>query len=161
MQILSNIETAQRNNRLFSALKEGNSALQQLQKQVSLADVAQLNEESADAKDHQDQLRQLLSQSLSAQDDAEALEELEKIQVMLHDGLPQSTQDALHQVQWTDEHACLLTKHPPKSFSTVLVRQFAPELGSLPCMHVSSRSAVSKQNLRCILALMHIERQEH
>ena len=81
VQILSNMEAAQRNNRLFSALKEGNSALQQLQKQVALEDVERLNEETADAHDYQDQLRQLLGQSLSAQDDAEALEELEKIQV--------------------------------------------------------------------------------
>lgn len=81
LQILSNIEAAQRNNRLFSALKEGNSALQQLQKEVALEDIERLNEETLEAREYQDQLRELLGQSLSAQDDAEALEELERIQV--------------------------------------------------------------------------------
>jgi soluble cytochrome b562 len=81
LQILANIESAQRNNRLFAALKEGNSALADLQKQVSLEEVEKLNEQSAEAKDYQDQLRDLLAQSLSAEDDADALEELEKIQV--------------------------------------------------------------------------------
>lgn len=81
MQILSNIEAAQRNNRLFATLKEGNTALQQLQKQVALEDVERLNDETAEARDYQEQLRDLLGQSLSAQDDAEALEELERIQV--------------------------------------------------------------------------------
>ncbi len=83
MQILSNIEAAQRNNRLFATLKEGNTALQQLQKQVALEDVERLNDETTEARDYQEQLRDLLGQSLSAQDDAEALEELEKIQVLI------------------------------------------------------------------------------
>jgi len=79
-QILANIESAQRNNRLFSALKEGNLALADLQKQVSLEEVEELNEQSAEAREHQERLRDLLAQSLSAEDDADALEELEKIQ---------------------------------------------------------------------------------
>lgn len=53
----------------------------QLQQQVKLEDVERLNEETAEAKEYQDRVQELLSQSLSAQDDAEALEELEKIQV--------------------------------------------------------------------------------
>ena len=81
VQILANIEAAQRTNRLFSALKEGNAAMTQLQRQVKLEDVEQLNEETAEAAEYQQRVRELLEQSLSAQDDAEALEELEKIQV--------------------------------------------------------------------------------
>lgn len=81
LQILSNIEAAQRNNKLFATLKEGNTALQQLQKQVALEDVERLNDETAEARDYQEQLRELLGQSLNAQDDAEALEELERLQV--------------------------------------------------------------------------------
>ena len=81
MQILANIEAAQRTNRLFSALKEGNAAMTQLQRQVKLEDVEQLNEETAEAAEYQQRVRELLEQSLSAQDDADALEELEKIQV--------------------------------------------------------------------------------
>ena len=81
VQILANIEAAQRTNRLFSALKEGNAAMTQLQRQVKLEDLEQLNEETAEAAEYQQRVRELLEQSLSAQDDAEALEELEKIQV--------------------------------------------------------------------------------
>lgn len=81
LQILANIETAQRTNRLFTVLKEGNAAMAELQQQVSLEDVEKLNEETAEAKDYQERVNEMLSQSLSAQDDAEALEELEEIQV--------------------------------------------------------------------------------
>lgn len=56
-------------------------ALADLQKQVSLEEVEELNEQSAEAREHQERLRDLLAQSLSAEDDADALEELEKIQV--------------------------------------------------------------------------------
>ena len=96
LQILSNIEAAQRNNRLFAALKEGNTALQQLQSQVALEDVERLNEETSEAKEYQDQLRELLGQSLSAQDDAEALEELERIQVGGMSLLPIQNNQMLH-----------------------------------------------------------------
>ena len=81
LQVLANIETAQRNNRLFAALKEGNAAMAQLQKQVTLADVEQLNEESADAREYQERVQEMLSQSLTAQDDAAVIDELERIQV--------------------------------------------------------------------------------
>ena len=79
-QVLSDIETAQRNNRLYSALKEGNTALSQLQKQVTLEDVEKLNDEAAEAAEYQERLRELLGETLTAEQDAAALEELEKIQ---------------------------------------------------------------------------------
>lgn len=78
--MLSDIETAQRNNRLYSALKEGNTALTQLQKQVTLEDVEKLNDEAAEAAEYQERLRELLGETLTAEQDAAALEELEKIQ---------------------------------------------------------------------------------
>ncbi len=56
----------------------------ELQKQVSLEDVERLNDETAEAKEYQERVQEMLSQSLSAQDDAEALEELEEIQACLH-----------------------------------------------------------------------------
>lgn len=113
VQILANIESAQRNNRLFAALKEGNSALQQLQKQVALADVEKLNEETADAKDYQDQLRELLGQSLSAQDDAEALQELEQIQVNLFSQVPESKCNASVDVNRSDKRSRGKRIHDP------------------------------------------------
>jgi len=79
-QVLANIEAAQRTNRLFAALKEGSSALADLQKQVTLEEVEEMYEQSAEAKEYQDQINELLGESLSAQDDAAALEELERIE---------------------------------------------------------------------------------
>ena len=85
VQVLSNIETAQRNNRLYTALKEGNTALASLQNEVSLEDVEKLNEETIDAREYQERLQELLGETLSAEEDAAALEELERIQVgILH-----------------------------------------------------------------------------
>lgn len=89
------MEAAQRNNRLFAALKEGNTALQELQKQVALEDVERLNEETEEAREYQEQLRELLGQTLSAQDDAEALEELERIEVC-HSSIASLVRDHYH-----------------------------------------------------------------
>ena len=53
MQLLDNIETAQRQNKLFAALKQGNEAIKQLQKEVTLDDVENLMSDSAEAKEQQ------------------------------------------------------------------------------------------------------------
>ncbi|KAK9833403.1 hypothetical protein WJX81_002322 [Elliptochloris bilobata] len=75
-QVLANIEAAQRQNRLYDALKQGTVALQALQKEVSLEDVEALREDTAAAGEAERHVRELLAESLSAEDDAAALQEL-------------------------------------------------------------------------------------
>ena len=53
MQCLDNIEAAQRQNKLFAALKQGNEAMKQLQKEVTLEDVESLMSDSAESKEYQ------------------------------------------------------------------------------------------------------------
>ena len=53
LQLLDNIETAQRQNKLFAALKEGHEAIKQLQKEVTLEDVETLMSDTAEAKEQQ------------------------------------------------------------------------------------------------------------
>ena len=50
---LANIETAKRNNQLFTALKQGHKALTELQLEVSVEDAEKLMDDSAEAKAYQ------------------------------------------------------------------------------------------------------------
>ena len=47
---LGDIETSRHTNDLFSALKQGHATLQQLQKEVTVADVERLMDDNAEAK---------------------------------------------------------------------------------------------------------------
>lgn len=80
MQVLANIETAQRQNQLFAALKQGNAAMADLRKELPLEDVEKLMAESAEHKEYEDQMRQILGESLTPEEDAAALEELAKLE---------------------------------------------------------------------------------
>ena len=60
---LANIETAKRQNKLFGALKEGNDAIKQLQKEVTVEQAEQLMVDSKEAQD--EQVSTTPSQSLS------------------------------------------------------------------------------------------------
>jgi hypothetical protein len=80
LQVLGNIEAAQRHNRLFAVLEEGNEALKSLQKLVTLDDVEQLMSESAAAKEYEGQIQQALRDNLSSEEDAAALDEFNQLE---------------------------------------------------------------------------------
>lgn len=75
-QVLSNIEAAKQQKQLFAALKAGNEAVTDLQKEVTVDDVEKLMEDSAEAQAQQDRLHQALAGSLTPEQDAAAAEEL-------------------------------------------------------------------------------------
>lgn len=50
---LGSIETAKRNNQLFTALKQGHKALTELQQLVTIEDAEKLMDDSAEAKAYQ------------------------------------------------------------------------------------------------------------
>ncbi|CAK0786879.1 hypothetical protein CVIRNUC_010093 [Coccomyxa viridis] len=79
-QVLTNIETAQRQNRLFDALKQGNAALKSLQQEVSVEEVEKLMDDSKESKEYEDRVRQALGEALTAEDDAAVLQELEQLE---------------------------------------------------------------------------------
>ncbi|EFJ49034.1 hypothetical protein VOLCADRAFT_45980, partial [Volvox carteri f. nagariensis] len=64
-EMLSNIETSKKQSVVFAALQSGTEALKQLQAQVKLEDVQRLLEDTAEARQYQEELQTLLGQQLT------------------------------------------------------------------------------------------------
>lgn len=79
-ETLANIETAKRNNQLFSALKQGHKALTELQQEVTIEDAERLMDDSAEAKAYQDRMSETLSQSLTPEEDEAVHAELDAME---------------------------------------------------------------------------------
>lgn len=60
--------------RLMSALSQGNEALKQMQKAVTLDDVEKLTQDTADAREYQEQLQRVLGQASWSPEDEAATE---------------------------------------------------------------------------------------
>lgn len=79
-ELVNNIEYAKMQGEVMTALKEGNQALQALNKEIDLDEVEKLMDDTAEAIEFQNELDRLLGQELTSQDDEDVLAELEKIQ---------------------------------------------------------------------------------
>lgn len=79
-EMLGNIENTKNNNQIYSALKQGNSALKELQKDVSVEDVEMLMEDSAEAKATQERMSEALSESLTPEEDEDVAAELKAME---------------------------------------------------------------------------------
>lgn len=77
---LSNVELAKNQANVVATLKQGAQALQQIQKAVTLEDVERLQEETEEARTYQAQLKQLLGESLSGEDDRAIEEEVQALE---------------------------------------------------------------------------------
>ncbi|GLC43035.1 hypothetical protein PLESTM_001415600 [Pleodorina starrii] len=84
-EMLSNIETAKKQNAVFTALQTSTQALKQLQAEVKLEDVQQLLDDTAEAKQYQDELAALLGKQLSEEDDTEVAAELAALEEVVAD----------------------------------------------------------------------------
>ncbi|PSC73503.1 vacuolar sorting-associated 20-like protein 2-like [Micractinium conductrix] len=84
-EMLLNLETAKNQQRLFAALKEGTSAVKEMQTALPLEEVEQLMQDGADAKEYEDSLRQMLGESLNAEEAEAAAEELQQLEAQLMD----------------------------------------------------------------------------
>lgn len=78
--VLLDIQAANRTGRLIDTLKQGNNALKALQSQLSVEEVEQLLEDSADAKAHEERIRELLGDTLQPEEEDAALSELEALE---------------------------------------------------------------------------------
>eukprot|EP00898_Chlorokybus_atmophyticus_P003739 jgi/Chlat1/4366/Chrsp29S04523 len=95
-EMLGNIEISSRQKEVFEQLKTGHAEIQKIQKEINIDDVRKLAEESAEAKAYQDEINQVLSQSLTAEDEEAAQEELDKLEEqMLQEELPEVPADPL------------------------------------------------------------------
>lgn len=92
--MLADVETAVRQNRLFGALMQGSEALKELQKEVSVEDVEQLMQDTAEAKAYEDHIKHLLGESWTGQDEEAAEQELAALEEQLGEverlGMPQA-----------------------------------------------------------------------
>jgi len=84
-EMLGNIENTKHNNQIYSALKQGNTALKELQKDVSVEDVEMLMEDSAEAKATQERMSEALSESLTPEEDEDIAAELKVMESKLID----------------------------------------------------------------------------
>jgi len=80
---LSNVELAKNQVTIVATLKQGAQALQQIQKAVTLDDVEKLQEETEEARAYQAQLKQLLGESPSLEDDGAIEDELQALERQL------------------------------------------------------------------------------
>lgn len=74
--MLADVELSKDQVRVYAAIKQGNEAQKLLQKAVALEDVEKLMEETADAREYQEQLKAALGESLTAVDEAATEAEL-------------------------------------------------------------------------------------
>ena len=79
-EMLGNIENTKNSNQIYGALKQGHTALKELQKEVSLADVETLMEDSAEAKATQDRMTEALGESLTPEEDEDIAAELKAME---------------------------------------------------------------------------------
>lgn len=77
---LAQVQTSLDQTRLVSALQKGNEALKQMQKAVSLEDVEKLMENSAEAREYQEQLQTMLKGAVTEEDERMIGEEIEALE---------------------------------------------------------------------------------
>ncbi|KAL1917590.1 uncharacterized protein VTP21DRAFT_3983 [Calcarisporiella thermophila] len=79
--LTNSIEFALVEKEILSGLKQGNQVLKELQKEMSVESVEKLMEETADAIAYQNEIDELLSSQISAQDEEDILEQLAQIEL--------------------------------------------------------------------------------
>ena len=93
-KMLGDIEHTKGTNQLYAALKQGHLALKGLQQEVTIQDVEKLMDDSAAAKEYQDELSATLSADSSVMEDEDVLAELSAMEVQ-EDDLPDVPQHEL------------------------------------------------------------------
>ena len=79
-ELLVNIETTKETKNLFDTLRMGADALKSAQSQLSLQEVEKLAEDTADAKEYEQRLNQIMGESWTGELDDEVLLELEQLE---------------------------------------------------------------------------------
>jgi charged multivesicular body protein 6 len=78
--MLSDMELTKQQSNVMAALKQGNEALKKAQQEMPLDDIQSLMDETAEAKEYQDKVQDLLSQQLDAADNESVLQELQQLE---------------------------------------------------------------------------------
>merc|ERR1719229_870481 len=81
-QLIEEVESAEMQQEVLKAMQTGTDLLQKINNEMSLEEVEQLMDDTAEAIQYQQELNEILSQSLTDVDDEEVLEELAQIEQM-------------------------------------------------------------------------------
>merc|ERR1711974_193497 len=93
-QMISELEFAQVQKEVFDRLKEGTSMLQELNDQMKLEDVEQLMSDTKEAIAYQNEIDEVLSGKLTAEDEEDLLEELSQLEAeKAGESLPDAPED--------------------------------------------------------------------
>eukprot|EP01132_Coremiostelium_polycephalum_P005793 gene5793-7206_t len=79
-ELISNIEQAEIQTKIFESLKRGNAALKEIQKECSLEDVENLMAETQDAIDYQNEISNALAGKFSSEEEESLLAELDEME---------------------------------------------------------------------------------
>ncbi|GAM20782.1 hypothetical protein SAMD00019534_039570 [Acytostelium subglobosum LB1] len=79
-EMISKIEQAEFQAKIFESLQKGNAALKQLQKELSLEDVENIMAETEEAIEYQNEISKAMSGQFSSEEEDELLAELEEIE---------------------------------------------------------------------------------
>merc|ERR1712228_1018531 len=93
-ELIENVESAQMQQDIFKAMQTGTDLLQQINSEMDLDEVEQLMDDTAEAIAYQQELNEILSQSLTDVDDEDVLNELAQIEQMEADQMELDMPDA-------------------------------------------------------------------
>eukprot|EP00484_Ammonia_sp_Unknown_P021777 CAMPEP_0197028088 /NCGR_PEP_ID=MMETSP1384-20130603/7870_1 /TAXON_ID=29189 /ORGANISM="Ammonia sp." /LENGTH=226 /DNA_ID=CAMNT_0042457035 /DNA_START=149 /DNA_END=829 /DNA_ORIENTATION=+ len=93
-ELIENVEAAQMQQEVFKAMQVGTDLLQKINSEMSIEEVEQLMDDTAEAIAYQQELNDLLSQDLTAADEDDVLKELAQIEQMEADELGLEMPDA-------------------------------------------------------------------
>ncbi|GAQ90558.1 hypothetical protein KFL_006560020 [Klebsormidium nitens] len=82
---ITNIEVVGRQKDVFDSLKSGHSTIKELQSEISIDDVQKLMDETAEAKEYQDEVNRILGEKLSSMEEDEVNAEFDKLEEELLD----------------------------------------------------------------------------
>merc|ERR1712228_1042591 len=121
-ELIENVESAQMQQDIVAAMQTGTELLQQINSEMDLDEVEQLMDDTAEAIAYQQELNEILSQSLTDVDDEDVLNELAQIEQMEADQMELDMPDAPKREINKDLLRKLKKEQPKKQKKQVLVQ---------------------------------------
>merc|ERR1712176_634323 len=121
-ELIENVESAQMQQDIFKAMQTGTELLQKINSEMDLDEVEQLMDDTAEAIQYQQELNEILSQSLTDVDDEDVLKELAQIEQMEADEMQMAMPDVPSQKIKNDVIEEVEPEQPQKQKKQVLVQ---------------------------------------
>lgn len=125
-QLIEEIDVAEQQQEVLKAMQAGTDLLKQINSEMSLEDVEQLMDDTAEAIAFQEELNQILSGELNDVDEEDCLKELAQLEQMEADELglemPDAPSKQIGKEQDQDQDAVVEEEEPQKEKKQVLVQ---------------------------------------